>query len=292
MNKKIFAFLILLLVVSFGATAFASLTFTTNAITGTTASTIDLGAGNTLSLNTTNNAPITTGTGLVTLGGVLNVTGKISASNFYDNGATSDLAVGVQALNTRNIMTGHYNTALGAGAIYSNTTGIQNVSIGPLSLFSSTTGSDNVSIGTFALQELTTGSRIIAIGTESGERTGASPSFNNAVTTGTNLTFIGHQSGLGSPTQRTNSTAIGYQAYVDADNTVVLGNSTVTDVLAGSTSGARQHGLSFMSTRGVPASSSGTCVAGESWDALDTGTAYHYYCSATNTIVRVAMATW
>lgn len=74
MNKKIFVFLILLLVVSFSTESFASLTFTSNAITGTTASSIDLGAGNTLSLNTTNNAPITTGTGLVTLGGSLKVT--------------------------------------------------------------------------------------------------------------------------------------------------------------------------------------------------------------------------
>jgi hypothetical protein len=78
MNKKIFVFLILLLVVSFGSQAFASLTFTTDAITGTAASTIDIGAGNTLSLQTTGNAPITTGTGLVTTGGNLSITGNTS----------------------------------------------------------------------------------------------------------------------------------------------------------------------------------------------------------------------
>jgi len=53
------------------------------------------------------------------------------------------------------------------------------------------------------------------------------------------LTFVGYQAGLASATQRTNSTAIGSQAYVDADNTVALGNSAVTDVLAGSTGLAR-----------------------------------------------------
>ena len=78
MNKKILSVLILLLVVSFSTTALASLTFTTDAITGTSASGIDLGAGNTLSLNTTNNAPITTGAGLVTLGGNLSV-GAVTA---------------------------------------------------------------------------------------------------------------------------------------------------------------------------------------------------------------------
>ena len=53
------------------------------------------------------------------------------------------------------------------------------------------------------------------------------------------MTFLGYHSGLGSPTQRTNSTAIGAGAYVDADNTVVLGDAAVTDVLAGSTGAAR-----------------------------------------------------
>ena len=53
MNKKTLSIFVLILVVSFSTTAFASLTFTTDAITGTTASAIDLGAGNALSLQTT-----------------------------------------------------------------------------------------------------------------------------------------------------------------------------------------------------------------------------------------------
>ena len=62
MNKKIIFFGLLLSFV-FVSHAFASLTFTTNAITGTTASTIDLGVANTLSLQTTSNGNIITGTG-------------------------------------------------------------------------------------------------------------------------------------------------------------------------------------------------------------------------------------
>lgn len=52
MNKKILSILILVLTLSFSTQAFASLTFTTDAITGTSASTIDLGAGNNLLLQT------------------------------------------------------------------------------------------------------------------------------------------------------------------------------------------------------------------------------------------------
>ena len=75
MNKKIFSILILLFVISFSTTALASLTFTTDAIIGTAASAMDVGTGNTLSLQVTNNGPITIGTGLVTLGGNLTVAG-------------------------------------------------------------------------------------------------------------------------------------------------------------------------------------------------------------------------
>ena len=81
-NKKILGILVLILVFAFSTTALASLTFTTDAITGTTASTIDLGAGNTLFLNSTNNAPITTGTGLFTISGNLSVLGNATASSF------------------------------------------------------------------------------------------------------------------------------------------------------------------------------------------------------------------
>lgn len=77
MNKKILSIFVLVLTLSFTTQAFASLTFTSDAITGTTASSIDLGAGNALSLQTTGNAPITTGTGLVTTGGNLKINGAL-----------------------------------------------------------------------------------------------------------------------------------------------------------------------------------------------------------------------
>lgn len=78
MNKQIFVAIVLLLIVSFGVTTYASLTFTTDVISGTSAPTIDLGARNALNLQTINNGAITTGTGLTTLGGALNVATSIT----------------------------------------------------------------------------------------------------------------------------------------------------------------------------------------------------------------------
>lgn len=77
MNKKILSIFVLVLTLAFANRAFASLTFTTNAITGTTASTIDLGAGNALSLQTVSNGAINLGTGTVTAGGDLLVDGSV-----------------------------------------------------------------------------------------------------------------------------------------------------------------------------------------------------------------------
>ncbi|WP_260704140.1 hypothetical protein [Edaphobacter flagellatus] len=45
-------------------------------------------------------------------------------------------------------------------------------------------------------------------------------------------------------------------------------------------------------TRAPAATSSDTCTQGDSWDAVSGGTPYHFYCSATNQIVRVQLTTW
>lgn len=76
MNKKNFYIGIAVLVgLAFGTQALASFSFSSSAITGTASSTIDVGAGNTLSLQTTGNGAITTGTGTFTAGGDAVVTG-------------------------------------------------------------------------------------------------------------------------------------------------------------------------------------------------------------------------
>lgn len=145
-------------------------------------------------------------------------------------------AQGFSAL--RSNTTGSYNSAQGSSALYSNTIGTNNSAQGLSALYSNTTGYNNSAQGSSALYSNTTGCYNSAQGSSAGYKSGATPSSANAVTTGTSLTFIGYQSGLGSATQRTNSTAIGFEAYVDADNTVVLGDENVTSVLASSDGGA------------------------------------------------------
>jgi hypothetical protein len=66
-NKKFYVVFALIITLAFSTKVFASLTFTTDAITGTAASTIDVGA-NALSLQTTNNGNIVLGTGKLGIG--------------------------------------------------------------------------------------------------------------------------------------------------------------------------------------------------------------------------------
>jgi len=95
--KKYFIVIVLLLVVSFSTTAFASLTFTTNAITGTTASAIDLGAGNALSIQTTGNGAINLGSGLLTSLGSATFSGTLNGLNVFEDAVDSNIALGSTA---------------------------------------------------------------------------------------------------------------------------------------------------------------------------------------------------
>jgi len=101
----------------------------------------------------------------------------------------------------QNNTTGNVNTFLGAYSGKSNTTGNNNSFIGYGSGFSNTTGDHNTSLGYNAGQ-------------------------NN--TTGRLNTFIGSDADLFSTTQYTNATAIGFNAKVDANDAIVLGNGNVS----------------------------------------------------------------
>lgn len=83
MNKKILGILVLFLTLVFSGTALASLTFTTDAITGTTASTIDLGAGNNLLLQTS--------------GGIVGIGTASPEGNFTVNGNSASVFISERA---------------------------------------------------------------------------------------------------------------------------------------------------------------------------------------------------
>ncbi len=146
------------------------------------------------------------------------------------------------------ITTGGTHVLIGGAAGQLLSTSSNDVAIGYTALLSATGGANRTIVGAFAGRSITTAAGVVAVGLAAGYQSGATPSSANAVTTGSNNTFLGALSGLGSSTQRSNSTAIGYAAYVDADNRVVLGNGSVVDVWAGSTGQALMRAGSFATT--------------------------------------------
>jgi hypothetical protein len=109
------------------------------------------------------------------------------------------------------------NDAFGARALYTNTTGGHNAAFGREALLSNTTGSGNVAVGAGALDSNTTGSSNVGVGGGTG----------GALSTGSQNTFVGAGAGSTHP-DLANGTAIGYGASVTQDDSLVLGNSSVS----------------------------------------------------------------
>ena len=122
-----------------------------------------------------------------------------------------------------------YNTAVGYKSQYgtSSSDGDYNTSVGTSSLFSYTSGNFNSALGNGTLYSLTTGTNNIAFGSSAGD----------VITTGSYNTLVGAASDPSS-LSATNQTVIGYQAIGQADNSVVLGNDSVTAVYMAEDSGA------------------------------------------------------
>ncbi len=173
--------------------------------------------------------------------------------NLNDNGI-ENTAVGVNALQrntsgSANTATGVmslafntdgvYNTANGWGAMEFNTSGRHNTSLGAWSLYSQnhTNAYYNTAIGSYALYKSGAGfaaSSNTAIGYQA-LYNNSSASFNTAVghsalltnATGCCNTAIGYGADVNA-SGVIGATAIGYGAIVTANNTIQLGNSTVT----------------------------------------------------------------
>lgn len=153
------------------------------------------------------------------------LTGVTSASN---------TAIGYQTLQNTN---GGQNTAVGSSALTAASSGAGNTAVGQAALANATTANFNTAVGLLAMQ-FTTGGNNAALGSNAGQFNssgqtnvfvGYQAGFPNATvansnTSGSNNTFIGPNTGLGSSTQRTNATAIGANATVNADNSLVLGS--------------------------------------------------------------------
>ncbi len=133
----------------------------------------------------------------------LNIGGSYSVAVGYgalqNNSSSSNTAVGVNAMG--NSTGGYFNVAIGPATLYENVDGAGSIAIGYLSLSKHKTGNDNVAVGCYTLYNDTVGEYNTAIG------------------------HYAYYSG-----NYHNSTAIGYQAVITADNMIRLGNSNVTSI--------------------------------------------------------------
>lgn len=190
---------------------------------------------NALYTNTTGNSNTANGSGAL----YLNTTGSGNTatgnSSLYSNTiGIYNTANGTGALAVNN--TGSWNTATGYNALYSSTIANSNTANGFDALFANTTGNSNTADGYGALQSNTTGSNNTANGnialysnTSGNNNTVFGAGALQSNITGSNLTALG----VGTDVTRdgiNNSTAIGYGAIVSTDNTVRIGNVSVTNI--------------------------------------------------------------
>lgn len=190
---------------------------------------------------------------------VSNAPGTASLNAFVGSNAglaitsgINNTAVGHDAL--RKDSTGPNNTAVGTQALYNLGYAGNNTAIGINSMYSSTTGSDNTAVGYYSLYynkngEFNTASGALAlvnnIGGYANSAYGYAALYNNVsggYNTGlgayaadnthnyTNATFLGASTKAND--NLTNITAIGFNARALSSNQVMLGNTSVTSVVA------------------------------------------------------------
>lgn len=244
--KKFYLLLVLILVLVFSNTAYASLTFTANAITGTTASTIDLGSGNGLSIQTTGNGTITTGSGLVTTGGSLSVTGSLGIGTIVPSSALSivgnlDFGPGVaspvsrsitgngsRATTDTNVAGGNLTISSGTGT--GNATGSSLIFQTPIAVASGTGVQTQTIRAEFAPATITIG----GAGGSSNSITGAvvlDSTGGNLQTLGANNAFFWDDTNFYSDNNNTiglGKTGLGWKnLYLSSTNTATVGNVTI-----------------------------------------------------------------
>ena len=135
-----------------------------------------------------------------------------------DAGTTGDsnTALGYNALTAN--LGGNRNTAVGANSLKSNTTGITNVAVGSSSLESNTTSNSNTAVGHASSYLLSSGASNVSVGYESGK----------AVTSASNNVLLGSGANPSANTGTSNQIVVGYDASGVANNSVTMGNSSVT----------------------------------------------------------------
>lgn len=146
----------------------------------------------------------------------------VGASTLANNSSANN-NTGLGAYSLAKNTTGKNNVAIGANAQLNNTIGDNNVSVGPASL-QNNVGSVNTAIGANSLQNNTTGYSNVAVGAASGlsDISGINNTFLGAYTDVSNNGFV-----------YSNSTAIGYNAIIDASNQIMIGTVNETTEIPG-----------------------------------------------------------
>ncbi len=158
-------------------------------------------AGGDLNLPATTSANV----GVLNIGGVPFLHGSSGVDSVFVGGAGSFTT------------TGNYNTATGFDALLVNSSGVANTADGTFSLISETTATANTGIGYDSLYHDTTGSDNAGLG--------YGALFYNS--TGSDNTAVGTSAGPDSGSTGLNgSTAIGANAVVSQNNSLVLGQTT------------------------------------------------------------------
>ena len=135
------------------------------------------------------------------------------------NGGNDNTAVGTNAIRQGGAANGNRNTAVGSAALSNGSGPDDNTAIGYATLAAGISGSSNTAVGSYTFQTNTTGSNNVGVGKNAG--------ITN--TTGNNNTLIGTEANVGT-NNLSNATALGYGAVATANNTIQLGNASVTNV--------------------------------------------------------------
>jgi hypothetical protein len=146
-------------------------------------------------------------------GNIVNSTTQFNINNIrvLSNPGLNNLFAGVNAGNANT--TGSHNTFFGRDAGAANMEGSTNSFFGREAGAVNLTGSGNSFFGQRAGGENTAGGANSFFGRDAGNRN----------TTGSNNTIIGNNADVG-PNNLTNASALGYRAYVESSNSIVLGS--------------------------------------------------------------------
>jgi hypothetical protein len=150
------------------------------------------------------------------LGGNFNTALGYKALQNSTTASSNNTALGYWAMGNNNYTnSGFNNVAVGSFAYNLSTSGNNNVAVGAQALSAATGATNNnVSIGSSSMSSFTgTGGNNTAVGSSSG----------GTLTTGSNNTFLGYTTALSNGTL-TNATAVGANAYVAQNNSMVLGS--------------------------------------------------------------------